>query len=111
MWVDDKETLWAEPNRDTWQLPLLSSDGEYLGNVVAQVVEPAQCLVRYFVIFSRTEERQFLIPSEAIANVDTSLIALDPQVALRCLPSYYQHLSKELEHEIHQALGRSPYWS
>lgn len=110
MWIDEQERLWSERNRDTWQLPLVSSDGVYLGNVVAQVVEPSQCLVRYFVIFSREEGRRFLIPSDAIQGIDSTLRSLEPVDSLKLLPSYQQHLSKELEFEIHEVLGRIPYW-
>ena len=51
MWVDENKTLWEERNRDLWQLPILSQDGEYLGNVIGQIVEPNRYLVRYLVSF------------------------------------------------------------
>lgn len=110
LWVDDGHTLWADRNRDTWQLPLISSDGAYCGNVVAQVVDPKECLVRYFVIFSHEQERHFLLPSEAVAGLDTSLHCTHSANSLKSLPAYQQHIPRNLELQIHDILERDPYW-
>ncbi len=109
MWVNEAQTLWVDRNRDTWQLPVLSSDGAYCGNVVAQIVDPEQCLVRYFVVYSRLEARQFLIPSGTIEDIDTALHCLCPASNLQKLPTYAQHVSGKLEQEIHSTLGTDPY--
>lgn len=111
MWVDEQKRLWEDRNRDTWQVPLISSDGAYLGNVVAQVVEPSQYLVRYFLIFSHDQDRRFLLPSDAVQALGENLRSLDAEEVLRCLPSYQAQLSKKIETEIYQSIGREPYWA
>lgn len=110
MWVNDAETLWTDRNRDTWQLPLISSDGAYCGNVVAQVVEPKQCIVRYLVVFSNQAAKQFLIPSESISAINTSVQCDHSNICLQKLPAYQSHISRTLETEVHQILGQEPYW-
>ncbi|NMA61577.1 MAG: hypothetical protein GX956_06835 [Firmicutes bacterium] len=108
MWVNETRTLWVDRNRDTWQLPVLSSDGVYCGNVVAQIVNPKQCLVCYFVVFSHLEERQFLIPSDTIEEIDAALYCTCRFHALQKLPNYVQELNTKLEREIQLALREAP---
>lgn len=110
LWANETQTLWIDRNRDTWQLPVISSDGAYCGNVVAQIVDPQQCLVRYFVVFSRTEGRQFLIPSATIEEIDTVLHCTSDTTCLRKLPAYVLQIPRQLEQEVHLALGEDPYW-
>lgn len=105
MWVDDNQTLWADRNLDTWQLPVLSCDGLYCGNVVGQIVEPKQCLVRYFIIFSPQDSRQFLLPSDSISKIDARLHCLHPGEHLQKIPTYSRAIPKLLEQQIAQALA------
>lgn len=104
MWVDEAKTLWLDRNRDTWQLPLLCIDGVYCGNIVAQIVDPRQCLVRYFVVFSHLQTRKFLIPSETVTQIDTAVHCACGQNCLQKLPDYVQKLTVEFEQQIQEIL-------
>lgn len=110
MWVNEAKTLWADKNRDIWQLPLFSKDGFYFGNVVSQVVEPEQCLVRYLIVFSKERACQFLVPSECIQSMDQTVRCSIPSYFLEKLPAYDAQLSAQLELEIHRTLRWNPYW-
>ncbi len=66
LWVNCSHTLWVDRNPDTWQLEVMSRDGAYCGNVVGQIVDPKQCLVRYFIVFQADQMRHFLLPGDSV---------------------------------------------
>lgn len=110
MWINESKTLWEDRNRDTWQLPLLSNDGWYCGNVVAQVVDPHQCLVRYFIVFSHQYKRQFLVPSDAVELIDQEVHCSVSAHHLQQVPEFRQTLSPQMEAEVYRAIQTKPYW-
>ncbi|MFY9202433.1 MAG: hypothetical protein WAO96_02235, partial [Limnochordia bacterium] len=73
MWIDKNRTLILDRNIDTWQLPLVAASGSYLGNVVAEVIEPRAYMVRYFVVFDPNAQRRFLLPSELVTDIDDKI--------------------------------------
>lgn len=107
MWVNETKTLWLDRNKDTWQLPVVGIDGVYCGNVVAQIVDPKQCLVQYFVIFSPTHDKKFVIPSEIVTKIDVVLHCICREDCLHKLPEYEQTLSVELERKIRIVLDNA----
>jgi hypothetical protein len=110
VWINESKTLWEDRNRDTWQLPLFSSDGIYCGNVVAQVVDPHQCMVRYFIVFSRQNQRQFLVPSDAVELIDQKVQCSVRACHLRQIPKFCQTVSPQLESDVYRAIESKPYW-
>lgn len=110
MWVNEKKTLWSDCNGDTWQLPFLSKEGCCCGRVVAQVVDPQQCLVRYFIVYSQSRAGRFLVPGDSVECIDSAVRCSLPAGSLQKLPLFNQNISIRLEQEIHRALGRTPYW-
>jgi len=111
LWVNEAKTLWADNNRDIWQLPLFSQDGLYCGNVVCQVVEPGQCLVRYLVVFSKKRSCQYLVPCECIQTIGRAVRCTIRSDFLEKLPPYSTDISSRLELEIYRTLGQKPYWA
>lgn len=110
MWVDEEKTLWEERSRDIWQLPIVSYDGEHCGNVIAQIVEPQECLVRYLVVFSHGQERHYLLPCETVAKIDQAVHCQATAANLRQLPSFPMRISRNLEWQVYKALDCTPYW-
>jgi hypothetical protein len=110
MWIDKNRTLILDRNIDTWQLPLVAASGSYLGNVVAEVIEPRAYMVRYFVVFDPNAQRRFLLPSELVTDIDDKIFCdINPsQTAL--LPEYHQRIDRSHERRIYQILNRTPYW-
>lgn len=110
MWVDEKKTLWEERNRDLWQLPIFSRDGEYLGNVIAQIVEPQEYLVRYLVVYSPKDEKRFLVPCETLMAIDQVVHCHVSAADLMQLPAFHMEISRNLEEQIYQTVDHPPYW-
>ncbi|HHT72551.1 MAG TPA: hypothetical protein GX008_02420 [Firmicutes bacterium] len=110
MWVDEQQTLWEERNRDIWQLPIISDDGEYCGNVIAQIVEPQEYLVRYLVVFSKGEQKHYLLPSDTVERIDQVVQCKVEAAYLRELPPFGRQISRQFEEEVYKAIGLTPYW-
>ncbi|NLM38949.1 MAG: hypothetical protein GX205_02750 [Firmicutes bacterium] len=110
MWVDENKTLWEERNRDLWQLPILSQDGEYLGNVIGQIVEPNEYLVRYLVAFSPGQQKRFLVPCETVLAIDQVVYCRVSAADLEQLPAFQTEISRNLEEKIYQMVDSTPYW-
>lgn len=100
MWVNDERTLWIDRNPDTWQLQVVSCDGAYCGNVVGQIVDPKQCLVRYFIIFVPDQTRHFLLPSDSVRKINGELHSAHGAANLLRLPDYQHIVTARLEEEI-----------
>ncbi|NLJ80116.1 MAG: hypothetical protein GX335_03715 [Firmicutes bacterium] len=110
MWVNKRKTLWSNRNGDTWQMPFCSKEGICCGTVVAQIVDPKQCLVRYFCVYSPRRKIRFLVPSSAIDSINGAVRSSLQANILGKLPPYLSHVSRRLEQKIHQTLGQRPYW-
>ncbi len=110
MWVDEQQTLWEERNRDIWQLPIISRDGEYCGNVIAQIVEPQEYLVRYLVVFYKGQEKHYLLPSDTVERIDQVVQCQVNAARLMELPPFHNQISRKLEEQIYQVVKRTPYW-
>lgn len=104
MWVNDNQTLCVDRNPDTWQLAVTSREGHYCGNVVGQIVEPQQCLVRYFIVFSPERTKHFLLPSDSVRKIETDLQSAHSAENLFSLPAYYHSVTEDLEKRIHAVL-------
>lgn len=104
MWVNNNRTLWLDRNPDTWQLEVMSCDGAYCGNVVGQIVEPKQCLVRYFIIFAADQTRHFLLPSDSVHKIEGELYSAHTAKSLLRLPTYHHTVTERLERQIHAVL-------
>lgn len=110
MWIDRKKSLVLDRNRDTWQLPLINFAGEYLGHVVAQVVEPHACMVRYFLIYDPSHNRRFLLPSDTVTSIDDQVCCDIKYQQVALLPEYKEVIEREDEVQIYQIVDRTPYW-
>jgi len=110
VWIDQNKTLIIDRNVDTWQLPLVAASGSYLGNVVAEIVEPRAYMVRYFLVYDPNSQRRFLLPCELVTDIDDRVLCdITPnQTAL--LPEYQQRIDRSHERRIYQVLNRTPYW-
>ncbi|HHT37356.1 MAG: hypothetical protein ACE3NC_08570 [Candidatus Wallacebacter cryptica] len=110
MWLDRDRTLILDRNRDTWQLPLVDCSGDYVGQVVGQIVEPKACMVRYFLVYDPESERRFPLPSDLVVQIGDEIhCQISPQQIAR-LPEYKQQLEREHEILIYQIIDRIPYW-
>ena len=110
MWIDKDETLVEHRNKDTWQLPVVSKDGEYLGNVIGQIVDPYECIVRYFLIYSPKRDVRFLLPSDTVVAIDDEVdcgIEID---RITQIPYYEESIDREEEATIYSVLAQAPYW-
>ena len=105
MWVNEDRTLWADRNVDTWQLVVRSADGFDCGNVVAQIVEPGQYLVRYFVVFLADADKHYLLPSDAVRNIEGELLSVYTAECLLSLPTYHHTVTPCLEKSIRAVLA------
>jgi len=111
VWINEAETLLEHRNKDTWQLPLESGDGQYIGNIVAQVVEPEECMVRYFLVYQAEKSRHFLLPSDTVTDIsDKVYCELDSQQITQ-IPAYESRIDRDDEHHIYQSVHLSPYWT
>ncbi len=95
---------------DVWQLPLKDTSGAYMGNVVAQIIEPDEYMVRYFLIYNPDQERRFLVPTDSVTNIETEVLCDLSQDQASLLPEYDQSLERDEEIAIYQILDRTPYW-
>ncbi len=110
MWLDQKKTLLENRNKDTWQMPVLSSDGDYLGNVVAQIVEPEECMVRYFLVYQPDQQRQFLLPSDTVVAIDDKVYSHVQAKQIAQIPQYGQSIERDDEWIIYDIITKTPYW-
>lgn len=110
MWLDYQKTLLANRDRDTWQLPVISCSGDYLGNVVGQIVEPAQYMIRYFLVYSPQQERRFLLPLDSVIDIDDEIhINVNTEQVLQ-FPKFSQEIQRDDEIAIYDIISQSPYW-
>jgi len=82
----------------------MSRDGAYCGNVVGQIVDPKQCLVRYFIVFQADQMRHFLLPGDSVQKIEGELHSTHSAKNLADLPAYHHTVTERLEREIHAAL-------
>lgn len=109
--LDDDKKLYEIGSKEVWQLPLISSDGEVAGVVVRQVIEPLMYTVRYLVIFSPQQNRQFIIPANTLADITTEEVICNlTSQQLAKLPTFDQTLSPQQEQAVYEVLDRTPYW-
>lgn len=109
--LDPDETLFETGTREVWQALLTTSDGEEIGPVVRQVIEPKMYTVRYLVVYDVVRERHVLVPSNTIVEiaegrVHASLASRD----VAQLPPFSQSVTRSFEEGLYQAVGRTPYW-
>lgn len=110
MWLDQNKTLLLNRNSDTWQLPVENSLGDYLGNVVAQIVEPQEFLVRYFLVYNPIKNRKFLVPSDTVISIDERICSTINSTQSSRLPEYEQSLERDDEEKIYDIIAQTPYW-
>lgn len=110
MWLDVQQTLFEDRNRDTWQMPVADADGTNLGNVVAQIVEPQACMVRYFILYDPVSNRHVLLPSDTVESIDDQIHSVITADSVAKLPKYEQTLERCDELHIYHILAHSPYW-
>ncbi|HHX02239.1 MAG TPA: hypothetical protein GX739_06170 [Firmicutes bacterium] len=110
MWIDKNRTLIIDRNLDTWQLPLVAASGAYLGNIVAEVIEPLAFMVRYFLVFDPNSQRRFLLPCDLVTDIDKKVFCDISPTQTALLPEYGQRLDRNDEKRIYQIVNRTPYW-
>ena len=110
MWLDLNRTLVVHRNHDTWQMPVSDRNGAYLGNVIAQIVEPDACMVRYFLLYNSVSDRQILLPSDSVESIDQVIHCSIDASSVAKIPDYDQSLERSAEIMIHQLLAHTPYW-
>ncbi len=109
--LDEHNKLYEVGSKDVWQLPLVSRDGRTVGVVVKQVVEPSMYTVRYLVVFSPEQERQFVVPATAVTDISAEGVHCNLTVnKLEGLPTFSQTLSLRQEKEVYSASDQTPYW-
>jgi len=110
VWLDHQKTLLANRDRDTWQLPVISCSGDYLGNVVAQVVEPSQYMIRYFLIYNPQQNRRFLLPLDCVIAIDDHIQSNVEKEQVLQFPHFTDEIFRDDEREIYQIISQPPYW-
>ena len=110
MWIGKNRTLIIDRNLDTWQLPLIAASGSYIGNVVAEVIEPRAYMVRYFLVFDPNSQRRFLLPCELVTAIDEKVFCDITPTQTAQLPEYKQRLDRTDEIRIYRIVKRTPYW-
>ncbi len=110
MWLNEAKTLMVNRNKDTWQSIVYNSVGDYLGNVVAQIIEPSEYLVRYFLVYNPSQKRRYLIPTDIVTSIDETIRCTAASNLIARLPDYDQTLERKDELEIFHILATTPYW-
>lgn len=108
MWIDKEQTLVENRNKDTWQLPVVSDEGDYLGNVIAQIVQPSECMVRYLLVYS--PQGHYLLPSDTVVHIEDKVYCEVSADQFQQLPRYSAGISKQDQEEIYEVLAQPPYW-
>lgn len=72
--------------------------------MVGQIVDPKQCLVRYFIVFQAEQKRHFLLPGDLVQNIDNELHSTHSAKNLLGLPAYHHRVTEQLEREIEALL-------
>lgn len=109
MWLDETKELYEHRHRDTWQLPVISRDGWPLGQVISQIIQPQEYLIRYFLVYSPGSGR-FLLPAEVVSSIDEAMVCTISHSQAGNIPPIAGPVTRVFESEIHQALGLEPYW-
>ena len=109
MWIDKNRTMIIDRNLDTWQLPLVAASGAYLGNIVAEVIEPLAFMVRYFLVFDPNSQRRFLLPCDLVTDIDKKVFCDISPTQRHCCPNSLRP-DRNDEKRIYQIVNRTPYW-
>lgn len=109
--LDAEETLFVVGSKEVWQSRLVTSDGEEIGPVVRQVVEPQMYTIRYFVVYDLREDRHVLVPANTVTDITASEVQVDvSSLGVAQMPAFHHEMSRCLEKSIYDAIGRTPHW-
>lgn len=109
--LDPDHTLYETGSREVWQSTLVTSDGQEIGPVIRQVIEPGMYTIRYFVVYDLARERHILVPSNTVIDIqDARVYCAMSATEIAGVPSFMQSLNRGYEQEVYAAAGRTPYW-
>lgn len=110
--MNEDRTLYEVSDRDAWQAELITRDGQRLGRVVRQVVEPESYMVRYLIVYCPTNGRRLLFPASAVVDIEAGEIhSVLSSVDAERLPDYATaELTRAIEWEVYNAVNRTPHW-
>ncbi len=111
MWLNRDKTLLENRNKDTWQLPVVDVDYNYLGNVIGQIVEPEEYMVRYFLIYDPNQQRRYLLPSDTVFAIEDKIYSTVDITQIAQFPSYSQDIERDDECKIYEIISQKPYWT
>ena len=104
-------TLYETGSREVWQSTLVTSDGEAVGPVIRQVVEPEMYTIRYFVVYDLQRDRHILVPSNTVREItDAEVICALSLGDVQVLPPFNHAMDRHFEQEVYQAARRTPHW-
>lgn len=109
--VNEEKTLYETAVKDLWQMRCKTLDGQTVGRVIRQVIEPQMYTIRYFVVYQPEADRHFLIPSNTIKDIAGDEVCCDLDIErIKALPAFKQRADRQYEETIYKTLGRKPYW-
>ena len=109
--LDPDATLYETGTREVWQARLVTCDGEEIGPVVRQIVEPRMYTIRYFVVYDLKADRHVLLPTNAVTDITaTHVIAAVSGEHIRKAPAFGREMNRDFEELVYGALEKTPYW-
>ncbi|MBI2914455.1 MAG: PRC-barrel domain-containing protein [Firmicutes bacterium] len=109
--LDPDKTLYEVGTRDLWQSEVLSQEGESVGRVIRQVIEPEMYTVRYLVIRTLPADRHVLIPSNTVTDITEEAVCCGlSKSEIERLPNFLQEMNRAYEEELYRTLNRKPHW-
>lgn len=109
--LDPDATLYETGTREVWQARLVTSDGQEIGPVIRQVVEPGMYMIRYFVVYDLREDRHVLVPTNTVTDITASEVVVNVSCDhIRQMPAFHREMTRGFEETIYHVLDRTPHW-
>lgn len=109
--LNPDETLYEMGSREVWQSTLVTSDGQEVGPVIRQVIEPDMYTIRYFIVYDLHRDRHILVPSNAVTDIHDARVYCGVSAAsIESIPSFQDYVNRGYEEEVYEAARRTPHW-
>jgi len=109
--LDPDATLYETGTREVWQSRLVTSDGQEIGPVIRQVVEPGMYTIRYFVVYDLREDRHVLVPTNTVTDITSTHVHTNVTLEhIRQMPAFCHEMTRGFEETVYDALDRTPHW-
>lgn len=109
--LDPEATLYETGTREVWQSRLITADGQEIGPVIRQVVEPGMYTIRYFVVYDLKQDRHVLVPTNTVTDITPTQVHTNVSCDhIRQMPAFQREMTRGFEETVYDALDRTPHW-